>query len=84
MEIPLHNPNDVELSSELADEMIQPILDCIEIEENDEVAKALIGLFCVIAHEESPDVRDSFVSDLALRIYAKTMACRDAAMAFAA
>lgn len=72
-----------EPSTDLANELVEPILEYIEIKQDDEAAKALITLIRVMANEESKDVRELFAYDLITAIYTKTAACRKAAMAFA-
>ena len=83
MNIPLNNANAVEPSTELANALIKPILNAVEVEQDDEAAKALIALIRVMAKEKSPDVRELFAFDLITAIYAKTAACRAAATTFA-
>jgi hypothetical protein len=74
----------VEPSSELADELTEPILEAIRSQETDEAARAIIAMIRTLAHEEDPELREAFATDLAMRIFARTEACRNAAMAFAA
>ena len=76
----------VELSSELAERLIKPLLETLEIEaaedECDEVARAIGAIICALAHEEDKDMRESFAEDLLAAIYAKTAGFEEATRAF--
>lgn len=74
----------LEPTTELADELTEPILDAIRSQETDEAARAIIAVIRTLAHEQDPELREAFATDLATRIFAKTEACRNAAMDFAA
>jgi hypothetical protein len=83
MNIPLNNFNALEPSPELANALIAPILEYIEIAQDGEAAKALTSMIRVMAHEENKGVRELFAYDLIKAIYAKTPECGEAAMTFA-
>jgi hypothetical protein len=75
----------VELSSELADQLVSPLIESIEIDDDDDqTARAIITMIRVVADEPDPYLRASFVDDIAAKIFARTNSCRHAAMAFAA
>jgi hypothetical protein len=77
----------VPLTPELADALIEPILERLELEvdedEDDQVARSLAGIICALASEADPDMRAMFAEDLIKSIYSKTAAINEAAEAFA-
>lgn len=75
---------EIELSAELADELTRPMIEHIDNAPDDELAHAVIRLLHTVAGEERQELRKMFVEDVALKIYARTLSARDAALSFAA
>src|SRR5262245_66062507 len=71
------------VSTEQVKALIERVLDCAVIEQDDNGARALITLIYAVAGEENKDTRKMMALDVTAAIYAMTGAFYEAARAFA-